>query len=386
MMTKILLTFTAFISIKAFAGTETHGGNLLICQENGKTIKEVLDFHEGKRLFKATTDMGEKNMPWLDQVKYVLNRLAKIDPVTAERYLKRASSFEQEMKLIPNDEIKKIKDNTSIVDYPNCKKIQLAAQIVRPNVGMFRYLINKDYYPNLPEFIKAQIALHEIVLTDPIENKLTDSDSTREFVFQISSTLMNNIDPRDYFEMTKRLFEQKIPEGLFSIKKFNAVFKMNNNFNADDKILSGDLKKDFSVKFENAILIINEGHNLIINNKGEILSTSNTSAKLYPKNANATEIKSFQICEASVCYFRVANRHPKKINGQEFEVATARGRLDENGNLIGITIEGNDLEIKSKFFPPFKVLRGQNYYLILNKNGEILHATGAFAGSIEPDC
>jgi hypothetical protein len=274
MMTKILLTLTALISIKAFAGTETHGGNLLICQENGKTIKEVLDFHEGKRLFKNSIDMGNEKAPYLEQLKYVFNRLAKIDPVAASRYLERAQKFEKEMSIIPDSEMKRIKDNTSIVDFPNCKKIQLAAQIVHPNVGMSRYLVNRDYYPNASERIKAELVLHEIVLTDPINEGIEDSDSTREFVYQISSSLMNNINSEEYSQIVHKVFEGKnIPSKSFSLK-INNIFLYAETylFSDTNETSSGVLANDSSINILGNNLHLPKNLKVELRKQGEIMA------------------------------------------------------------------------------------------------------------------
>ena len=219
-MNSILLTVGVLIASasSALAGSESHGGKGIACK-NGTTVT-LLDYFETAQTTTYNIDLGPNQGNYLDRVNYVLNRLSKIDPVSAARFSARAATFESERKFVAEAVIKTIADSNDAVNPPaGCTEEQFAVQVFNLKPGQARYLINQDLWNAADDVNRAGLVLHEIILTDAVnEFSQQNSDNTRYYNGFISSDAMNSVSPSAYLSVIQAAdFEESKTKCLISL-------------------------------------------------------------------------------------------------------------------------------------------------------------------------
>jgi hypothetical protein len=222
---------SASASLCAYAGQETHGGHGVVCPaaNGGKTV-ELLDYYEGKFSTALELDTGSPQADFMEQVSFVLNRLAKIDPVATERFTKRAQNFMSEAGFVSETQIKPIADANEIINpEAGCYKTQFAVQVMNPRMSQKRYLINSQLWEIASPQTKAGLVLHEIIYTDAVASfGHKTSDYARYYNFIISSEKMREVTPDYYIDLlTQSGLVNDIPDnqGFYNGCLFSAAFK-----------------------------------------------------------------------------------------------------------------------------------------------------------------
>lgn len=194
--------------MSAMAGTGTHGGDAIICDENGQSKVYVLDYFEAENTTRLTIDFGPNVKPtdkYNVRVQAVLERLEKIDPKMAQVYMQRLATFEQDAAFIDRATVPELDDSKENIAYGrNCKKMQFAVQVLWPKQFDKRYLIDKVLWDAADETQKAGLVLHEIILPEAVlsfEHK--DTSLIRYYNAVISSAEFNLINPRRYIQILK---------------------------------------------------------------------------------------------------------------------------------------------------------------------------------------
>ncbi|MFL5813468.1 MAG: hypothetical protein ACJ763_07810 [Bdellovibrionia bacterium] len=228
----MLTTITMGASVCAYAGQETHGGHGVVCPaaNGGKTV-ELLDYYEGKFSTALALETGSPQADFMEQVDFVLKRLAKTDPVAAERLSKRAQAFMSEAAFVSEAQIKPIADANEIINPDaGCMKTQFAVQVMNPRLSQKRYLINSQLWAIASPQTKAGLVLHEIIYTDAVIGfGHTTSDNTRYYNFIISSEKMREITPEYYIDLiTQTGFLRSNPvQGHYDTCLFSVTFQQN---------------------------------------------------------------------------------------------------------------------------------------------------------------
>ena len=87
-----------------------NGGDGVVCvDKDGNKTVEALDLFEGRGRYRFQIDMGP-GQTYLDKVKYVLDRLAIVDPLRSGWYWEKAKTFEVNALFWPGIELVDIPD------------------------------------------------------------------------------------------------------------------------------------------------------------------------------------------------------------------------------------------------------------------------------------
>lgn len=170
------------------------GGNVIVCEQPNKAPRIVLlDYYDSIRKggygFKIDLGPGQTNE---EKIKYVLDRLEKVDPFRANLYRKYAAEFENDMVISD-----KKSWGTPSSDLGNgyfleegCSVRRLAIlrsdQEVMLSEDKKRYSIS-GFWEDMDETTKAGIKLHEIAYREALARGAEDSLNVRRYVALISS-------------------------------------------------------------------------------------------------------------------------------------------------------------------------------------------------------
>ena len=195
-------------SFAAHASQETHGGNAIACASGSGPSVGLLDYFEAGLTSNRQLDLGPDSGTYMDHINYVLDRLAKVDPIAAARYRERAKSFLSEVKFLTPEEMRSIADSNDLVNPDKgCVKQQFAVQLFNLKPGQIRYQVSQDLWSRADAKTQAGLVLHEVIYRDAVEIfGQSDSDNTRYFNAQMSSTVMNQISTNDYYAIVKASF------------------------------------------------------------------------------------------------------------------------------------------------------------------------------------
>lgn len=193
----LLLTF---VTGKSFAGVgSSGGGNVIVCKSNKDA--ELLDYYEARVIRGLKIDLGDASLNYLDKVRYVLNRLKKIDPNRAEEYFEDLDDFEKSSRIIDNFELTPV-DDSLISGLPSgCELKQAAVQHPPEFPNDPYYIISGNLWKLLSENGKAGLVLHEIIYREMLHNNAKDSKGARYYNGIISSLNYNYATLTEYPEI-----------------------------------------------------------------------------------------------------------------------------------------------------------------------------------------
>ncbi len=223
------LFFFSSLSFAEGRGQETHGGFAYECKKNGRTVVQLQDYEEGVT-FKSKLDLGPSNLSEDEKFEFVMKRLERLDPLTADRYRGRYKKFNEERKFVSEEQMVIPGDSTNSVNPDNgCRKKPFVIQIMNPRLNEVRYLINERLYNLASKDVRLGIKLHEFVWTDAFALGHGNSDQFRGYVFNISSDIMLKLQPIEYLQMLEEanLSRRWAPTG----SSFSVNFPVQNIFN-----------------------------------------------------------------------------------------------------------------------------------------------------------
>lgn len=203
-MTTIAIIWMLFIlPTAALAQRISGGGNLVFCDPGlgfRSLTYTLLDYYDAKKKngYGFTLDLGP-GLSADDKIKFVLDRLEKVDPFRANIYREFAAKFESERVnsefahwATPSHDL-----GNGYILPPGCE-IKRAA-ILRSNEELV--LLNDDrpyeiskLWDEFDETTKAGLKLHEIAYREAIFRGATDSLAIRRYVALISSRDVLTID------------------------------------------------------------------------------------------------------------------------------------------------------------------------------------------------
>lgn len=185
----------------SFAGDKRGGGNVHVCENGANT--QLLDYVELSQETGFTVDMGPASKDYKVHIKFVLDRLSKVDAVAAKRFAHYASLFEEEVFFADSQRLRDVSDSNEILSpTKNCKKVQFAVQREKLRaLEKKKYFVDGKLWAMVSGQVKAALVLHEVIYRDQIENG--NSDGVRYYNFFISSNWMNKVTSQDYYQLVK---------------------------------------------------------------------------------------------------------------------------------------------------------------------------------------
>jgi hypothetical protein len=192
-----------FFSLTLKAEGVGNGGFVTVCTENGKSVTKVLDYVEGeKRGF--VMDLGSDSLSYELKVKFVFDRLRKIDSYRANKLQKWADEFMSELDEV--GELGPLADTGSVGVPKNCgKPFPIIAQKGNKEIfpGDKRYLVILDKWKLLDSTAKAGLIIHEVIYRELIESENASSPKTRYFNSVISSRNLQALTKKEYLDVLK---------------------------------------------------------------------------------------------------------------------------------------------------------------------------------------
>lgn len=185
----LLLTF--FASNFAFAGHEFgNGGGVVVCRRPIlKTIKsvEVLDLYEARTQRKLTSNFGDTQKPWREQVEFILNRIRPHTEFRYQLYSGWLSAFEDEALFLKKTNFTTVPDSYFVALPKDCAYEQAVVQREPLFTGDPRYFVNQDLWDHMNETQRAALVLHELVYREAIGYGHNNSVRTRYIVGYFTS-------------------------------------------------------------------------------------------------------------------------------------------------------------------------------------------------------
>ncbi len=191
----------------AVAGNEKgNGGIVVTCSFNGSPSIDsirLLDFYEAKVLREIDYDFGPGNLTMMDKVHYALNRLSRLDPARAQKYLEQADQFLANTRFIDSAILPDTNDYGFVPIPAGCTFQQLAVQRQPQFPEDKLYLINKLLWNALDADSAAGLILHEIVYGEALHLGQTTSVNARYLTSIISSAKVNSFSGVEYLQILK---------------------------------------------------------------------------------------------------------------------------------------------------------------------------------------
>lgn len=193
---KYLLVLSLFITTSVFAQAEGassgneggNGGDVIICKKDGEFLSPMLlDFFEANRTIRipGPADPFEK-------VRFILNRVAKHDPVRARLYQEGLDNFLAETFFVRSFNLPDIQDEGWIPARSRthlgkrCVKRQAVIQVWKPEfdetyeswngVRANRYYLDKNLWEKMDDTNKAGLIIHELLVREGV-NLLGTTDT-----------------------------------------------------------------------------------------------------------------------------------------------------------------------------------------------------------------
>ncbi|WP_413289872.1 hypothetical protein [Bdellovibrio sp. HCB337] len=202
----MISAFIFFFAASTFAGDEIcNGGDLVLCP---RERPRLLDLFERNILYNLTTPINE---PHLSRIKSVnINDVAQeiiapLEHLSPEIHSCLSSyltpqGFWTEARLIPNVEMRDIRDEQYYVIPKSCQKVQVAMQLRTSTIGPYRYMISENLWNIMDEYQRAGLILHEIILRNFILNPSWGEKTTsvRYFTAAIMSAEISEMTPAQF--------------------------------------------------------------------------------------------------------------------------------------------------------------------------------------------
>lgn len=134
-------------------------------------------------------------------LNYVLDRLEKIDPVTAKRYRLKNDKFDQESLLIEESMMVTPKESYKEQQDRQVESRVLILQNTKPESGQYKYLLNKRLWALVPAYVRVGAKLNQFVASDALEMGHVTSEFFSQYVFNICSSEMRNMTAIKYLQL-----------------------------------------------------------------------------------------------------------------------------------------------------------------------------------------
>lgn len=198
------------ISKLSLAGQGTgNGGDVLVCKNESDEIisVELYDYFEAKeKRTSFSLETGDPELDYIGKVKFVLEKVRRLDPNRANLYEKWFKEFlDKSVTSFTNKELSDIPDTGEVLIPQGCEIVQIAHQN-EPLPGEYRYIIRKDLWELMDEANKAGLVLHELIYREAkYDNSLVHNNSRRVRYFNstISSRHISRLSWSEYLYLLR---------------------------------------------------------------------------------------------------------------------------------------------------------------------------------------
>lgn len=166
---------------------------------------EVVDYHFGQEDWGLPPDLGDFQAPHMAKVEFVLNRLKRLSPDRARKYLEWAKDFDQNSVLKENVTLTRIPDDNLKYTPASADAVQIVIQSEPQFPEDRRYMVSKDLWQLLNEESRAGLILHEVIYREAIQSGQTNSYLTQYFNAYISSGKIDELDQSQFNELLRRV-------------------------------------------------------------------------------------------------------------------------------------------------------------------------------------
>ncbi len=199
-----LLAFHVRGEVMSAGGTDVGSGGFAVINTGPDSHGDVqlYDFWEWTSRLSTKIEMGP-GPTYQEHLSYVLDRLKRLDLPLALKLQEKVKELLPRMdnSLLDRVRFADPKDYTNLLDPPPpYKRESFALFVAWPGPGELKYMFRKEIWDQAPATVRAGIILHELLYDEAVKRGERTSDSTRRFNALISSDLMNNLSPEQYFD------------------------------------------------------------------------------------------------------------------------------------------------------------------------------------------
>jgi hypothetical protein len=177
-----------------------NGGNAVVCftdsTRSAVQSVQLFDYWEmdQARPIVGSTQFGPESLDVRGQVHFVLERLERVDPERAKRYIGVADRMLDVISEYLQEDVERraVRDDHPLaLPKPPCYKVQFAIQDDQPAPGKRRFQINRQLWesPSTSNIVRAGLILHEVAYQEAIRGGQTDSDRVRYYNYAIATGL-----------------------------------------------------------------------------------------------------------------------------------------------------------------------------------------------------
>jgi hypothetical protein len=231
-----------------------NGGNIIVCDSNGKKTYELLDLYEGR----ASVGLSYVSAAGADVAEILEQRIKNLDRWNPKRgilYRSYFKEFQKEALFVPEGQFTAVGDTGPAVYPKECELKQIVVQWDRPTPTGYRYLINQDLWNALSPEQRAALLLHEFIYREGRrpQNDFGNSLGVRYFTAYLHSTLATNSTLKSYIDQLRYVgFQEAEAQGmsiwLYTWNQDHSVKKdLEIEFHSDNVVASASLADHFTI-------------------------------------------------------------------------------------------------------------------------------------------
>ncbi|MBX2987950.1 MAG: hypothetical protein KF802_08630 [Bdellovibrionaceae bacterium] len=178
-----------------------NGGNLVVCEENGRRRIELLDFYESSGPWRKIGSADENQI-----IDETLSALQKIAPALAKNYRDRFERLQREIEYKENIQLVSSQDSFHLIE-PLSKKCRLQQAATRRNsrTDGKKFIFSQDLWKDMPARERAGLWMHEIVYDHFAQLGEKDSLKARKMVAYLFSERIIQESPVEFWAFVGRL-------------------------------------------------------------------------------------------------------------------------------------------------------------------------------------
>lgn len=210
MTTLLFLLFSTSFAFAQGGSGVGNGGKGVACYgivgEKKQMIRvQVLDFWELRNEAHLQVNLGPAKMPYLDKIRMLIQRVARVDPSFANDLTRRLDYFLTSHEIQNRVRIKNIDDTKALVTPKgDCSQFQIAVQ--KKVIDEFfdkKFQIDMDAWKLMSEDDRAGLVFHEIFYWSEIERGADDSLGVRRMVGILASEAGTRLTLAQYLSVLK---------------------------------------------------------------------------------------------------------------------------------------------------------------------------------------
>lgn len=257
-----------------------NGGDVIVCPDR----VEMLDLFEGS-LFGVRSDPAFASLNAESVLAQVLARLARVDPVRAERLTVQAEDFWIQTSGLRDIALNDVPDSEHILIPAKCRLEQIALQNL-PQPNPYRmFVVNLDLWERLNGLNRAALLLHELLYREAVAAGHKDSRRVRQLVFRMVSTDFARQDAAAYHALLRDQIGLRPPTA--TLHSGMEVWRASREFFPSGWLSSATLAEDYTIP-DKPHLTIPRGSTIRFHDGGGI-ATAPVFASVLVKNSD-TEI------------------------------------------------------------------------------------------------